>query len=159
MYPLCQLLILFVLLFSITSCQQKLANTTTTEDSTHTASNTADKSWVSYSGTLPCADCNGIVTVLSLYQPAGPNTDLLFKLEETYKGMQSGKDVTLHSEGSYGILQGITATPNISIIQLNPEKDKALQRFFQRINNNELKMLDKDGKAFAGDLNYSLFHK
>jgi len=159
MHPSRQLLILFTLLFIVTSCQQKLANTATAEDSTHTASNAADKNWVSYSGTLPCADCNGIVTVLSLYQPTGPSADLLFKLEETYKGMQSGKDVTLHSEGSYGILQGITATPNVSIIQLNPEKDKALQRFFQRISDNELKMLDKDGKAFVGELNYSLFHK
>jgi copper homeostasis protein (lipoprotein) len=149
---------ILVLLFGIAACKQKPAKSPIISDSITAAVGEGENKWVNYTGTLPCVDCDGVETILSLYQPAGKNGDYQFKLQETYKGIQEGKDVTLHSEGAYGVVHKNAAAQDMTIIQLNPEKDKALQRYFERISEHELRMLDKDGKPIAGRQPHSLVH-
>lgn len=103
---------------------------------------------VTYSGTLPCADCEGIVTELTLRR----KPDLRFSLKETYQG----KNQTFPSEGDYRIIHGTASDPGITVIQLNPDKDKNLQRYFQQVDENELKLLDSDQKTIQSGKNYTL---
>ncbi|CAL1521205.1 copper resistance protein NlpE [Chitinophaga sp. MM2321] len=122
--------------------------------STAGASDTAGKkdSWITYTGTLPCADCIGIITELTLHEQL-QDPDFQFKLKETYQGVSAGKDAIFNSEGSYRLLPGNGDTV---VIQLNPDKDRNLQRFFQRVGERELKLLDRDKHPIEGNLNYSL---
>lgn len=60
-----------------TSPQTNIVTTTNNVDREHTAENSLDWNGT-YQGTLPCADCPGIKTVLNL------NTDKTYRLEESY---------------------------------------------------------------------------
>lgn len=134
------------------SCQHSgTSKGTGKTDSTQATTET----WTTYTGTLPCADCSGILTVLSLQEqsPAGEHP---FKLKETYQGVNSGKDQTFNSEGNYVVLSGTPSDKSAVIIQLNPDKDQNLQRFFQKVGEKELKQLDKDKRIVESSLNYSL---
>lgn len=118
-------------------------------DRSATESSDADTAiWVTYTGTIPCADCNGIMMELSLHR----QPELRFTLKETYQG----KNQTFPSEGNYSIQHGTTADPGATVILLNPDKDKNLQRYFQQVDKNELKMLDGDMREIAGNNNYTL---
>jgi copper homeostasis protein (lipoprotein) len=122
-------------------------------DSTSLKSNTNDTIWATYTGRLPCADCKSILTTLSLRQQ---QPDFQFRMKETYEGMKSGKVISFTSEGTYNILHGNPNNPDAIVIQLNPDKDKNLQRFFEQIGNSELKMLDDDQRDIENSLDYSL---
>ncbi|WP_212001092.1 copper resistance protein NlpE [Chitinophaga sp. HK235] len=110
--------------------------------------------WINYTGTLPCADCNGILTTLSL-EEQGPGGGQFFKLKEVYQGVK-GKDQTFNSDGIYVILPSPSDNPDAVIIQLNPDKDQNLQRFYKKVGENELQQLDKDKQPIQSTLNYSL---
>ncbi|MBO9728891.1 MAG: copper resistance protein NlpE N-terminal domain-containing protein [Chitinophaga sp.] len=118
-------------------------------DSTATQSTDADTAaQVTYTGTLPCADCEGIVTELTLHRK--PETS--FTMKETYLG----KNQTFPSEGNYVVLHGTPSDPSATVIQLNPDKDKNLQRYFQQVNIDELKMLDIEQRVIESNHNYTL---
>lgn len=120
-------------------------------DSTAVAPGTA--AWTTYTGTLPCADCSGILTTLSL-EENGPEGEQLFKLKEVYQGV-AGKDQTFNSEGNYKVQHGDAEDKDAEIIQLNPDKDRNLQRFYRRAGD-VLRQLDKDRQPIPGAMNYSL---
>ncbi|MFY0252951.1 copper resistance protein NlpE [Chitinophaga sp. 30R24] len=122
----------------------------TAADSTATTMATDTATWVTYSGTLPCGDCEGIVTELALQ--IAPNSNHHFTLKETYEG----KNQTLPSEGIFTVLHNPTSNPSATIILLNPDKDKNLQRYFQQVNENEIKLLDAEQKVIENNLNYTL---
>ena len=128
------------------ACQHAGTNASAVDSSAINAADTA--TWVTYSGTLPCADCEGIVTELSLHRPP----DERFTLKETYQG----KNQTFSSEGNYAIVHGTPSDPGASVLRLNPDKDRNLQRCFQQIDENELKMLDVDMKSIESNQNYTL---
>ncbi|MCW3462522.1 copper resistance protein NlpE [Chitinophaga nivalis] len=135
----------------ITACRQA-----GTSSKTALSSASADTAtWVTFTGTLPCADCSGVVTSLTLHMQQ-EEPDFQFRMKEIYQGLKSGRDETLTSEGTYSILRGNAANPDATIIQLNPDKDKNLQRFFLRVGDQELKQLDKNQLPIEGSLNYSL---
>ena len=135
---------------AITACQHT-GNSHQAGSNAIDGSDTDTAAWVTFSGTLPCADCNGIVTELSLeMQP--PNAIHHFRLKETYLG----KNQAFPSEGIYKVLHGVPANPGATVIQLNPDRDKNLQRYFQRVGKNELKMLDRDQQQIKSNLNYTL---
>lgn len=122
------------------------AGTATGQPDSTLSSDTA--SGVTYSGTLPCADCEGIVTELTLQK----QPDDHFTLKETYQG----KNQTFPSEGIYIIVHGTPADPAATVIHLNPNKDKNLQRYYQQVNENELVLLDYDQKTIQSGHNYTL---
>ncbi|WP_372403360.1 copper resistance protein NlpE [Acinetobacter piscicola] len=88
--------------------------TTTAADSVHQAENSLD--WAGkYKGLLPCADCEGIETELTL------NADKTYELEEEYKGGK-GDEKKFESKGKF------TFDSKGSIITLDKNADE--RKFF-----------------------------
>lgn len=104
-----------------------------------------------YSGVLPCADCEGIATELTLSANA-ENKENHFTMKETYQG----KNLSFPSEGNFAVLQGTPSDPAATVIQLNPDKDRNLQRYFQKVSGNELRQLDNEMRPIDSKNNYSL---
>lgn len=143
-----KLLPLLLVCVAFVACQHAGTNTGAVDSSGINPTGADTATWITYSGTLPCADCEGIVTELALHR----QPDNRFTLKETYQG----KNQTFPSEGTYSVLHGTHADPGATVILLNPDKDKNLQRCFQQIDENELKMLDIDMKAIESNHNYTL---
>ncbi|MDR0291508.1 MAG: copper resistance protein NlpE N-terminal domain-containing protein [Elusimicrobium sp.] len=96
-----------------------------------------------FSGVLPCADCAGINTELTL------NPDNTYQLSETYL-----KDVpqTFGSEGKW------TPAADFKTFELKNSQNKE-KEFYAFSGKNELKKLDINAKPIESDLNYSLKRK
>lgn len=94
-----------------------------------------------FSGTVPCADCPGIDTRIVL---VGDGT---YTLEETYKDRPDGN---FKGDGNWAAEEGGTR------LRLDPNSKSDEDRLFEVVNNNEIRMLDQEGKAIASELNYSL---
>ncbi|HVI46287.1 MAG TPA: copper resistance protein NlpE N-terminal domain-containing protein [Chitinophaga sp.] len=138
---------LLVAALALGACQHAGSGTGKNDDTGKKAD-----TWVTYSGTLPCADCGGILTELTIHEMPGSN-EAEFKLKETYQGTKSGRDEVFRSDGIYRIVQGSGPQP---CILLNPDKDKNLQRSFQQTGLHELKMLDNSQQPIESALNYTL---
>jgi copper homeostasis protein (lipoprotein) len=134
------------------ACQNVANKTGKTDSATVTTPiDTPIITLTTYSGTLPCADCEGIITELTLSSNK-ENMDNHFRLKENYLG----KNQTIPSEGNFAVLQGIPSDPAATVIQLNPDKDKNLQRYFQKVAEDELILLDRQMKKIESRNNYSL---
>jgi heat shock protein HslJ len=134
---------LVVLLF-VMSCNDKpkqdnQAAEPTSEEVTPAPDNAANSQnsldWNgTYQGTMPCADCEGIATAVTL------NSDLTFTLRSKYLGksdsifIDSG-NFKWNDKGSDIILE---------------ESDGSIKQF--KVGENQLFMLDKEGNRIAGDL-------
>ncbi len=137
------LLLSLVVLIGLVSCKPKDAATeeatTQTADTTMTAppgyENVSAELAGMYKGVLPCADCEGIETVLVL------NTDNTYLLKTTYLGKADA-----------------TATENTGIMRWNPEKsfivlgglENAPNKF--AVGENKLTQLDMEGNPITGNL-------
>ncbi|MCH7314362.1 copper resistance protein NlpE [Acinetobacter sp. ANC 3882] len=103
-------------------------------DGAHTAENSLDWNGT-YTGVVPCADCEGIKTELEL------NQDKTFELKETYLGKGDGK--AFESKGSFNF-----DSQNTSIIELDKAGDG--RKYF--VAEGYLKALDTEGKEITGEL-------
>lgn len=97
----------------------------------HTAENSLDYLGV-YKGILPCADCEGIETTITL------NKDNTFHIKTTYLGNKGG---TFEENGTFKIKGNILTLEGI--------KDSSNQYF---VGENHLKYLDMDGNIITGSL-------
>ena len=107
-----------------------------------------------YCGMLPCADCQGIDTTLTLYAKSPQefvNTSYL--LQQTYRGTRDG-DRTFAERGTWKLLKASAADPNATILQLRSDRGE-IQNFV-RISNDELKLLDRERRDIASPFNLSL---
>jgi len=102
-----------------------------------------DNIYGTYEGTLPCADCEGIQTVLTL------DADKSFKLEETYLGEDVNPFIT----------EGTWAVDSSGKITLAPSDGSDELRYYEVVSENELRMLDRTGNKIESELNYSLIKK
>jgi heat shock protein HslJ len=141
---------LMTLFFLVVSCAKKDKNETTDTrvvDSTevvvnddHNAKNSLDYIGV-YEGILPCADCEGIETILQLENDESYilNTIYLVKTKHINKTKKSNNEVrgvyTWNDAGNTIVLSGIENAPN---------------QFF--VGENYLTQLDMDGNKIEGDL-------
>jgi copper homeostasis protein (lipoprotein) len=107
-----------------------------------------------YEGTLPCADCEGLKTILTLYSDAKTKAPKSYKLSETYLTNRAGKHnfVTL---GQWTILRGTPTNPDATLYQLNPEKSGS-PRSFLVVGDNQLKQLGQDLQEIQSNLNFTL---
>ena len=136
--------IAFSLLFSLllASCQPKdsstaaenSTNTVAPDDGAHTSKNALD--WYGmYKGVLPCADCEGLETVLVL------NADHTYLLQTKYLGKGDGKviektgSIAWNTSGSTIMLAGIEDAPSMYLVA-----------------ENQLIQLDLNGNKITGDL-------
>lgn len=102
-----------------------------------------------YAGTLPCADCAGIQTELTLY------VDMTYKVKEKYQG--KGKGNTFEAQGNFNEEKGYEDDPEAALVVLNydtPGQERYFVRFTDK--QDELQMLDKDRKQIKSTLNYTL---
>ena len=103
---------------------------------------------MSFSGLLPCADCPGLKTELTLTRDAPYSGDGTYRLVETY--LERGAPFT--STGVWGTLRGDAIDPDATVYELNPEKAEG-RRHFKRVGNDEaLKVLDGDMKPLPDSL-------
>lgn len=115
------------------------ADTTVVVADGHTSENAID--WIgSYEGDIPCADCPGIETKLTLHE------DKTYELSVLYEDRQKNPTLT---KGSF------TWNETGSVIKL----DKAGTETQYRVEENRLVMLDRSGKEIESALksNYVLY--
>jgi len=86
-----------------------------------------------FSGTLPCPDCAGIATTVSL------KADGTYALHEAYRGRPDSFD----GDGTW------TAEENGQRVRLDPNSKSEQDRLFAVKSNDEIESLDADGKPLA----------
>lgn len=120
-----------VAMFSCTNSKQKQNEENVTPDM-HTSEMALDYTGV-YEGVMPCADCEGIKTQLTI------NDDNTFVLISEYLGKE---DATFEERGNYFIENGETL-----VIQ----DEDGDQKYF-KLQENSLAQLDADMKVIEGEL-------
>jgi copper homeostasis protein (lipoprotein) len=110
-------------------------------------------SWITYTGSIPCADCDGILMELRLENQLN-KTEKEFELKETYLGTLDGNR-NFVSRGTYEINYGVENNPTAIVITLIDENKKEAKSFVQE-DDQSLKLLGKDGKRIDSELNYRL---
>ncbi len=133
-------------LFALVSCQGNKVNnksqeTTNLLQNEHNASNSLD--WAgTYKGVLPCADCEGIETILSLMPDNTYELSSIYLGKETEAHTQTGA-FDWDETGNVVLLSGITGGSN---------------RYF--VGENTLSHLDMDGNKISGNLaEHYVLHK
>jgi uncharacterized lipoprotein NlpE involved in copper resistance len=107
-----------------------------------------------YTGTLPCADCSGIRTELSLFAHGSTSSGTAsYWLRETYLGKPE-KDATFESGGSWTSQPG-EADPKTTVYRLTEARSRE-SRFFLKVSDDELRMLDRAGRVIESKLGYTL---
>ena len=94
----------------------------------------------SFAGTLPCADCPGIDTLVEIH------ADGTFKLRETYQE----RGAPINSAGTW------TIDADGKHLLLDPDRKDADDRHFEIVSKDEIRLLDTEGKPIESALNYSL---
>ncbi|MCI4567274.1 copper resistance protein NlpE [Lysobacter sp. CFH 32150] len=92
-------------------------------------------------GMLPCADCPGIDTRVTL------NADGTFTLLETY---QDRKVKTTPVDGTWSV------EADDKHIRLDPNSKAEDDRLYEILSNDEIRLLDQEGKHIESDLPYNL---
>jgi copper homeostasis protein (lipoprotein) len=109
--------------------------------------------WMQYEGMLPCADCEGILTVLKLEN--SPNKrERGYELTETYKGTKDGDREFVRS-GIYEVVYGLENDPGAMAIRLLDDSGAALKSFRQD-KDGQLYLLDTNEKPISAAVNHSL---
>lgn len=105
-----------------------------------------------FEGKLPCADCPGIQTRLTLTQE-GKFIDIgHFTLKETYLE-RSVKP--LETKGEWTVIKGTLQDDNAVVYELTPDNSKQL-RYFLKTDDTGVKQLDKDGNEIDSKLDFTL---
>jgi copper homeostasis protein (lipoprotein) len=112
-----------------------------------------------YEGTLPCADCKGIQTTLTLFQNKLKN-QCSYKLHEVYLGQNSDK--TFDTYGKWVALKGTQEDPTAIVYQLSvqnedPEDSDVIN--YLVVDKNTIKMIDSDMNVYESKENYTLTRK
>jgi copper homeostasis protein (lipoprotein) len=109
-----------------------------------------------YKGTLPCADCNGLDTVLRLYAKGEFDYTYAFYVRtQTYVGSSHG-DRTISDRGEWTLLRGDATDDNASVYQLNPDSEQRSESLLVQDSGTTLTQLDKDLKPIDTTMNLSL---
>jgi len=104
-------------------------------------------------GTLPCADCEGIRTELTLWREAGSGAPSRFVLRETYLGKPRGAAV-FESSGPWQEI-GAGAAPAERRVRIDPFQPNT-RRTFLRLGPAMLELLDREERRVSTVLNMKL---
>lgn len=102
-----------------------------------------------YEGILPCADCPGIRTRLTLLGDSST-----YKLEETYMGKPEG-DSLFTAYGKWSVSIGTEEFSEAEVYHLLPDNPEE-SRYFRVINEDSLIQLDRTKHEIKSKLNYKL---
>lgn len=105
-----------------------------------------------FEGALPCADCPGIRTRLTLVQENRFTAEGRYRLEETYLDRDAAPRV---SEGTWTTLRGDAVDPDAVVYELNPD-EPARAREFLKVGERAIRQLDRDFKEIPSRANYTL---
>ncbi len=107
-----------------------------------------------FEGVLPCADCDGILTKLSLFIHSNGKTT--FKLAQTYQGKGDGNNFT--TTGNYNTERGFENDNDAQLIILNWDKPADEQEYYLIYSNDTTvaHKLNDERKLIKSELNYSL---
>lgn len=109
-----------------------------------------------YKGTMPCADCNGLETVLRLYAKGKFDTTYAFYVRtQTYRGAPHG-DVTSSDRGEWTVLRGDATEPDATVYQLNPDDEQHSEALLVQDKGAALQQLDRDLKPIETTMNVTL---
>jgi copper homeostasis protein (lipoprotein) len=147
----------FILIIVLAACSANKKNKNGTSDNQVVLPD--NNSVTIYEGTLPCADCNGIKTTLTLFQNKSKN-QYTYKLHEVYLGKDSNK--TFDTYGKWNALKGTQEDPKAIVYQLSiqnedPEDSDVIN--YLVIDNNTIKLIDDEMNEFATKANYTLIRK
>ena len=112
-----------------------------------------------YEGILPCADCEGIRTTLTLFQN-NLKKRYTYMLQEKYLGQDNDK--TFETTGNWSALKGTQQDPNAIVFQLavqndDPEDSDVIN--YLVVDKNTIKLIDEEMNEFESKLNYTLSRK
>ncbi len=111
---------------------------------------------ITYSGMLPCADCSGVRTTLTLYRDQFDNPTR-FHLREEY--MNGSKVATSAIErGDWSQTTRMQDNKQMEVYTINPS-DPDSDRQFLRDAVNAVELLDENGNPIESNLNYRLLRK
>ncbi len=102
-----------------------------------------DKYTGTFAGTLPCADCSGIETKLTLKK------DNTYVLETVYKGKGNKKPYI--KKGKW------TSSEDLAFIELDYDKKESI--YYSLIDGNTLEKLDNHAQPISSNLNYRLIRE
>jgi|SRR5450432_629138 hypothetical protein len=105
-----------------------------------------------YRGVLPCADCSGIETEVSLF--AKSSTDP-FNARYAIKRTYQGRATTWTEIGSWSIVRGTPDDSNATVYELKP-KDGGQASYFLQVSDNEILQLDSERRRIDAKMNFSL---
>ncbi len=109
-----------------------------------------------YEGVLPCADCGGIKTELTLYQDISNDENNVYVLKETYLTDNTG-DTAFTSQGKWDVLKGVEGNDTATVFFLNYDEPEDARYFLQA--GTDILLLDKEQKVIESNLNYTLRRK
>lgn len=109
-----------------------------------------------YWGVLPCADCAGIRTELMLVQDPKTGEPQTYELIETYLGSMGREEKPNTTRGKWTVATGVASDTAAATIVLDGGGRPELSRRFERLNDRELRQLDRQGKRITSTLNYVL---
>ena len=101
-----------------------------------------------FAGTLPCADCSGIATELTLVRRDSGWAEGRYLLKQTYIGRAVAPRVTT---GEWTTLRGDAADDNASVYELDPDSPDRAQHFLMD-GPRRLRALDRDLKPWPKGL-------
>lgn len=101
-----------------------------------------------FAGTLPCADCPGVVAELTLVRKASGWAEGRYLLKRTYLGRPAAPQVTT---GDWTTLRGDAADPDAVVYELDPDARSHWGEFLKR-GEARLQALDPDLKALPPGL-------
>lgn len=138
------LIVLAIILAAVSQLGVKTSHTATPTP-TPTKTQTKDVTAV-YKGTLPCADCSGIDTTLTLYN------DETYTMSSIYQGKNDNKP-TIES-GKWTTLRGDATDPNATVYQLYQDNSQETQNYL--VSGDQLKQLDANLNEVNAPFNTSL---
>lgn len=103
-----------------------------------------------YVGTLPCADCAGIRTTLTLYTMGEGGAPLVYRLTATYLGTRDG-DRTEERLGPWARV----GTGADALVRTEPYQD-AIRQSWHRADGDTLVLLDRDERPIATSMDLRL---
>lgn len=118
------------------------------------ANPTAQK--ITYQGMLPCADCSGIRTTLTLYRDQY-NNPTRFELREEYLN-GSKVDMNAVERGDWSASSAVEGGTQYDIFTINPQAADAKRQYLKDAVN-AVEMLDKNGNRIESNMNYRLLSK
>ena len=150
-------IICFIFILALTACSGNIKNKNASLNNLVLPSDT--NSVVVFEGTLPCADCGGIKTKLTLYQNKAKNK-YAYSLQEVYLGQ--GNDKTFETTGIWSALKGTQQDPKAIVYQLavqndDPEDPDVIN--YLVIDKNTIKLIDDEMNEFESKSNYTLTRK